>query len=100
MCVVSGDTAAVVDNHQIAIAVIPTGVLDDPRLARSHRVTPASFYVDSRMELSMTSERIATIAETASNAHRRRNDWMFLVFRFKLRIGFLVRIRGGNFNRY
>src|SRR5947207_10099411 len=87
MCVMSGDAAAMVDDHQVAVGMIPPCELNHARLAGAHRIAPVSLYVDAGMELRVTSKGISTIAKVASNTYRGGNCGMFLVLRFKLRVG-------------
>src|SRR5262245_8570237 len=73
MPVLGRQTAAVVDDHQLAIPVLPTDKRDTSSGSGNHRSTPRSFDVLSGMEL--VSGAAEWIPPAANTAFERASHW-------------------------
>jgi len=61
-----GNTAAVLHNHEITVAVRPAGKLDYAAQACSHWVAESSLYVEPGVKSRTARKRIAAITEAAA----------------------------------
>src|SRR5205085_10632845 len=79
--VVRRHAAAVIDDDDVAVAVIPADVLHDAAEAGTDRFAPARLDVAAGVKARAARERIAAITETAADL-RRRNHRAGFILRF------------------
>src|SRR5688572_17106668 len=91
MSVMSGHSAAVINDNQIPVAAVPSRKFNNACLACAYGVAPGRFDVDPRVKSGAPRERVNAIAEGTADFDAAGNHRTLFILRFGLgcRAGFI-----------
>src|SRR5205085_6767570 len=90
--IVRRHAAAVVDDNDVAIAVLPAGELHDAREAGADGFAPVRLDVAARVKARAARERVAAVAEGAADLRGRNHRARFIFRLDSFRVGLRLRL--------